>query len=339
MLGLEDTGSRMSRIGKAELLAGDLWSTAEVLAAIDAVTVDDVREVASGAARGDADAGGHRPVRRRSRLLVRCRLLSGSVGPWPHASVSSVRWAASARRSCAAVEAADDLELVADRRQGRQPRALVEAGCEVVVDFTHPDVVLGNVEFLRAARHPRRGRHHRLGRRALRPGAHAGSRQSPGDRRARRPELRHRRGAHDAVRRAGRAVLRVGRDRRAAPPAQGRRARPAPRPRTARADRRGSRTRPASARCRTPPRSASTAPAAATSTASRCTRCACAAWSSHQEVLLRRATGETFTIRHDSTRRRVVRAGRAARRPPGRRAPRPHRRSRRVPRAGLTRRA
>ncbi|MFN8169458.1 MAG: pitrilysin family protein [Candidatus Nanopelagicales bacterium] len=47
VLGLEDTGSRMSRIGKAELLAGELWSTADVLAAIDAVDVDDVRSVAS----------------------------------------------------------------------------------------------------------------------------------------------------------------------------------------------------------------------------------------------------------------------------------------------------
>jgi predicted Zn-dependent peptidase len=46
VLGLEDTGSRMSRIGKAELLTGDLLSTAEVLTAIDEVTVDDVREVA-----------------------------------------------------------------------------------------------------------------------------------------------------------------------------------------------------------------------------------------------------------------------------------------------------
>ena len=48
VLGLEDTGSRMSRIGKAELLTGDLWSTADVLGAIDAVTIDDVREVAGG---------------------------------------------------------------------------------------------------------------------------------------------------------------------------------------------------------------------------------------------------------------------------------------------------
>jgi predicted Zn-dependent peptidase len=46
VLGLEDTGSRMSRIGKAELLAGELWPIADVLTAIDAVTIDDVREIA-----------------------------------------------------------------------------------------------------------------------------------------------------------------------------------------------------------------------------------------------------------------------------------------------------
>ncbi len=47
VLGLEDTGSRMSRIGKAELLAGDLWSTAEVLAAVESVSGDDIRAVAA----------------------------------------------------------------------------------------------------------------------------------------------------------------------------------------------------------------------------------------------------------------------------------------------------
>ena len=46
VLGMEDTGSRMSRIGKAELLTGDLWSTADVLAAIEAVTLDDVTAIA-----------------------------------------------------------------------------------------------------------------------------------------------------------------------------------------------------------------------------------------------------------------------------------------------------
>src|SRR3954447_26698013 len=47
VLGLEDTGSRMSRLGKGELVHGDLMRVDEILAAIDAVTLDDVRAVAS----------------------------------------------------------------------------------------------------------------------------------------------------------------------------------------------------------------------------------------------------------------------------------------------------
>jgi predicted Zn-dependent peptidase len=47
VLGLEDTGSRMSRIGKGELLYGDLLEVDDLLARIDAVSVDDVRSVAS----------------------------------------------------------------------------------------------------------------------------------------------------------------------------------------------------------------------------------------------------------------------------------------------------
>ncbi len=46
VLGLEDTGSRMTRIGKAELVHGDVLSPQQVLDAIDAVTPDDVRAVA-----------------------------------------------------------------------------------------------------------------------------------------------------------------------------------------------------------------------------------------------------------------------------------------------------
>ena len=46
VLGLEDTGSRMSRIGKSELVYGELLSVEEVLARIDDVTLDDVRSVA-----------------------------------------------------------------------------------------------------------------------------------------------------------------------------------------------------------------------------------------------------------------------------------------------------
>jgi predicted Zn-dependent peptidase len=46
VLGLEDTGSRMSRLGKAELVYGELLEVDEILARIDAVTLDDVRDVA-----------------------------------------------------------------------------------------------------------------------------------------------------------------------------------------------------------------------------------------------------------------------------------------------------
>ena len=47
MLGLEDTGSRMSRLAKGELLYGDLLAVDELLARVDAVTADEVREVAA----------------------------------------------------------------------------------------------------------------------------------------------------------------------------------------------------------------------------------------------------------------------------------------------------
>ena len=46
VLGLEDSASRMSRLGKSELVDDDLLSIDEVLARIDAVTLDDVRALA-----------------------------------------------------------------------------------------------------------------------------------------------------------------------------------------------------------------------------------------------------------------------------------------------------
>lgn len=48
---------------------------------------------------------------------------------------------------CEAVRAADDMELVAEVDQGDRLELLVENGAEVVVDFTHPDVVMGNLEY------------------------------------------------------------------------------------------------------------------------------------------------------------------------------------------------
>jgi len=47
VLGLEDSGSRMTRLGKSELVDEELLSIDEVLARIDAVTLDDVRTLAA----------------------------------------------------------------------------------------------------------------------------------------------------------------------------------------------------------------------------------------------------------------------------------------------------
>ncbi|GAA2103588.1 4-hydroxy-tetrahydrodipicolinate reductase [Streptomyces albiaxialis] len=46
-----------------------------------------------------------------------------------------------------AVDAADDMELVAALGRDGSRNALTEAGAEVVVDLTHPDSVMGNLEF------------------------------------------------------------------------------------------------------------------------------------------------------------------------------------------------
>jgi len=47
VLGLEDTGSRMSRLGKGELLYQDMLGVDEILERVDAVTPDEVRTIAA----------------------------------------------------------------------------------------------------------------------------------------------------------------------------------------------------------------------------------------------------------------------------------------------------
>jgi predicted Zn-dependent peptidase len=47
VLGLEDTGSRMSRLGKSELSYGEYLPVRAVLSRLDEVDVDQVREVAA----------------------------------------------------------------------------------------------------------------------------------------------------------------------------------------------------------------------------------------------------------------------------------------------------
>ena len=46
-----------------------------------------------------------------------------------------------------AVEDADDMDFSAGVDQGDDVAALVESGTQVVVDFTHPDVVMDNLRF------------------------------------------------------------------------------------------------------------------------------------------------------------------------------------------------
>src|SRR6202045_3283215 len=48
----------------------------------------------------------------------------------------------------AAVQAAEDLTLSAEVDAGDPLSLLTEGDTEVVIDFTHPDVVMGNLEFL-----------------------------------------------------------------------------------------------------------------------------------------------------------------------------------------------
>jgi 4-hydroxy-tetrahydrodipicolinate reductase len=49
--------------------------------------------------------------------------------------------------ACKAITAAADLELVAQIDLGDSLDLLVSRGAHVVVDFTHPDAVMGNLEF------------------------------------------------------------------------------------------------------------------------------------------------------------------------------------------------
>jgi predicted Zn-dependent peptidase len=46
VLALEDSGSRMSRIGKADLLQGEVVGLDEAVARVNAVTLDDVHQLA-----------------------------------------------------------------------------------------------------------------------------------------------------------------------------------------------------------------------------------------------------------------------------------------------------
>ncbi len=133
----------MSRIAKAELLYDELPGIDEVISRIDAVTVEDVQLLAK-------------------ELFDQPETLA-VVGPlgtpaltkrlgWVHVTSKMKVGVLGARGKvgaevCRAVEAADDLELVARIDADDSIDELVSSGAEAVVDFTHPDVVMDNLEF------------------------------------------------------------------------------------------------------------------------------------------------------------------------------------------------
>ncbi len=178
VLGLEDSGSRMSRIGKGELAYGEVLTVDELLARIDAVTPEELprgrRRRAAPAAvpgRGRAVRGGRtsptsgligpdrltagapaasRPARRRLRLTAVHRRGDRKA---PRGAKEPVRVGVLGARgrmgseTCRAVDAADDLDLVAMVEAGDWLFGVADAGAQVVVDFTHPDVVLDNIRW------------------------------------------------------------------------------------------------------------------------------------------------------------------------------------------------
>ena len=206
---------------------------------------------------------------------------------------------------------------------------LANAGAQVVVDFTRPDVVMENIRFCID-----QNIHCVVGTTGFDEAKLATDRRVAGAqarrRRGHRPQLRHRRGPPDEVRAGGGTVLPLRRDRRAAPPEQGRRPLrdggphgPAWSPPPA-----GPRGCPPSpVRLPTPCR----AHVAPTSKGCRCTPYGSTGLVAHQEVLMG-AAGETLTLRHDSFDRRVVHARGAAGGARDRAATRPDRGDRELPR-------
>ena len=144
VLSMESTLARMNRLGSSLLMGVPLLSLDEVLAAIDAVTMEDVRALAAelfdparmSAAGVGADEDAFRSALEPVNPALRGRVIfvgvSGAAGRM-------------GETVCSAVEGAEDMEL-----SGRADPALgTELGeilgdAEVVVDFSQPDTALAN---------------------------------------------------------------------------------------------------------------------------------------------------------------------------------------------------
>ena len=167
---MESTSTRMNRLGSSMLMGVPLLTVDEVLAAFDAVTLDDVTDLArelwlpeSLAAAGvGADEDTFRSAlgrgERRTRGVINVAV-SGAAGRM-------------GQTVCSAVEGADDMSLVgrADPQLGVS-LADVLGDADVVVDFSRPDAALDErARMPRGGRALRDGHHGRLVRRASRGG-------------------------------------------------------------------------------------------------------------------------------------------------------------------------
>ena len=192
VLGMEDTGSRMTRLGKAELVYGEYvgldercpgsarsprptsrpwpptWPAAPARSPSSARST---RTTTSPPPSPDPPRA-REPLARRSGLPAETDSgdsLKQGAGPLgsrrdEHAEPDRRAVIGAAGRMgsevCRAVEAAPDLVLAGRYDVGDELGDL--SGAQVAVDFTVPDATLGNVLHAVERRRPRRRRHHRL---------------------------------------------------------------------------------------------------------------------------------------------------------------------------------
>ena len=221
VLSMESTLTRMNRLGSSLLMDVPLLSIDEVLAAFDAVTLDDVNGLARDFWQPErlaaAGVGGDETA---FRARARGGLADASRG-MINVAVSGAAGRMGAT-VCEAVEGAEDMALVGRADPLLEDSLLDVLGdADVVVDFSTPDSAMENARHCIEA-----GVHCVMGT----TGADFSSLEGVGDGNLFvAPELRHRRGADDAGRAGGGATHAGVRDRRAAPRPQGRRAVRAPR--------------------------------------------------------------------------------------------------------------
>jgi 4-hydroxy-tetrahydrodipicolinate reductase len=153
VLGLEDTGARMSRIGKAVLGRSDVGRRH--------ARPDPVGHPGRGARGGPRCTGaasfavGHRPAEGQAGGPAGRgrRIAGGTEGISGRGTMSKLRVAVLGAKgrigseAVRAVEAAEDMELVAALGRGDKLEAMVEAGAEVAVELTDPGSVMGNLDF------------------------------------------------------------------------------------------------------------------------------------------------------------------------------------------------